>query len=93
MCMKKLPRVRALKKAMKEQLNTMTNEEVQRSVSDLYDAMLERELIKQEQKRKGFGYDISKSDKRNSRSREDDGVCSEGEQPSEPGEPEGLWTP
>ena len=86
MCMKKLPRVRALKKAMKEQLNTMTKEEVQQSVSDLYDAMLERELIKQDQKRKGFGYDISQSGKRDSRSREDDGVCSESQQPEQPGE-------
>ena len=91
--MKKLPKVRALKKAMKEQLNTMTKEEVQQSVSDLYDAMLERELIKQDQKRKGFGYDISQSSKRDSRSRKDDGVRSESEQPSEPGESEGLGTP
>ena len=91
--MKKLPKVRALKKAMKENINTMTSEEVQQSVSDLYDEMLKQAFIKQEQKKKGFGYDISEPGKRNSRSREDDGVCSEGEQPSEPGESEGLWTP
>ncbi len=78
---------------MKDQINTMTKEEVQQSVSDLYDAMLERALIKNEQKRKGFGYDISESRKRNSRGGGDDGVRSEGEQSSEPGEPEGSGTP
>jgi len=91
--MRKLSKVRRLKKAMKDQINTMTKEEVQQSVSDLYDAMLERALIKNEQKRKGFGYDISESRKRNSRSGGDDGVRSEGEQSSEPGEPEGSGTP
>ena len=91
--MKKLSKVRRLKKAMKDHLNTMTKEEVQQSVSDLYDAMLKRALIKNEQKRKGFGYDISESRKRNSRGGEDDGVRSEGEQSSEPGEPEGIGTP
>ena len=74
-------------------INTMTAEEIQTGVSDLYDAMLERALIKNEQKRKGFGYDISESRKRNSRGGEDDGVRSEGEQSSEPGEPEGSGTP
>jgi len=74
-------------------INTMTAEEIQTGVSDLYDAMLERALIKNEQKRKGFGYDISESRKRDSRGGEDDGVRSEGEQSSEPGEPEGSGTP
>jgi uncharacterized GH25 family protein len=91
--MKKLSKVRRLKKAMKEHINTMTKEEVQQSVSDLYDAMLERALIKNAQKQKGFGYDISESRERNSRGGEDDGVRSEGEQSSEPGEPEGSGTP
>ena len=90
--MKKLSKVRRLKKAMKN-INTMTAEEIQTGVSDLYDAMLERALIKNEQKRKGFGYDISEARKRDSRGGEDDGVRSEGEQSSEPGEPEGSGTP
>ncbi|AGH26835.1 hypothetical protein SXBG_00099 [Synechococcus phage S-CAM1] len=90
--MKKLSKVRRLKKAMKN-INTMTSEEIQTGVSDLYDAMLERALIKNEQKRKGFGYDISESRKRDSRGGADDGVRSEGEQSSEPGEPEGSGTP
>ena len=68
----------------------MTPEEINSGVSDLYDAMLEEALIKNAQKQKGFGYDISESRKRNSRSGEDDGVRSEGEQSSEPGEPEGT---
>ena len=55
--------------------------------------MLEEALIKNAQKQKGFGYDISESRKRNSRGGEDDGVRSEGEQSSEPGEPEGSGTP
>jgi hypothetical protein len=90
--MKKLSKVRRLKKAMKN-INTMTPEEINSGVSDLYDAMLEEALIKNAQKQKGFGYDISESRKRNSRGREDDGVRSEGEQSSEPGESEGSGTP
>ena len=90
--MKKLSKVRRLKKAMKN-INTMTPEEINSGVSDLYDAMLEEALIKNMQKQKGFGYDISESRKRNSRSGEDDGVRSEGEQSSEPGESEGSGTP
>ena len=74
-------------------INTMTAEEIQTGVSDLYDAMLERALIKNEQKRKGFGYDISESRKRDSRGGEDDGVRSEGEQPEQPGQSESIGTP
>ena len=66
-------------------INTMTPEEMNSGISDLYDAMLEEALIKNAQKQKGFGYDISESRKRNSRGGEDDGVRSEGEQSEQPG--------
>ena len=74
-------------------INTMTPEEMNSGISDLYDAMLEEALIKNAQKQKGFGYDISESRKRNSRGGEDNGVRGESEQPEQPGEPEGSGTP
>ena len=79
-------KLRRLKKALKSNFNKMTPDEMNSGISDLYDAMLEKALIQNEIKRKGFGYDIGKSSDSDSRSGEDDGVCSEGEQPSEPGE-------
>ena len=42
---------------------------------------------------KGFSNEFSEIGDGNSRRREDDGVRSEGEQSSEPGEPEGSGTP
>jgi hypothetical protein len=85
--MKRKPTIRSIKKALKKP-ELYSTEEYQYLISNLYAAMIQDELRKQNNKKKGFGYVERKTNIDYSRSGEDDGLYCEGEQPIESGEPE-----
>ena len=83
--------IRLAKKALKiaqTKPDLFTQEELQYMSLQLVRAKIalkaKQQLRKQE---KGFSNELSETSNGNSRSREDDGVRSEGEQPEQPGEP------
>tara|TARA_X000001036_G_scaffold88249_2_gene80358 strand:- start:9607 stop:9849 length:243 start_codon:yes stop_codon:yes gene_type:complete len=80
-----MKRSRILKKALK--IAVRSGQGVDNLVGAYADELLKEALIKQTNKRKGFGYVERKIDFSDSGSGEDDGVRSEGEQPEQSGEP------
>ena len=83
--------IRLAKKAIKEAKtnpNLYTDEELQYMTMQLIRAKIGLKLKQQRRKQeKGFSNEFSETRNSNSRSGEDDGVRSEGEQPEQPGEP------
>lgn len=81
--------IRLAKKAIKEAKtnpNLYTAEEISYMVIQLTRAKIALKLKQQRRKQeKGFSNEFSETINGNSRSGEDDGVCSEGEQPQQPG--------
>jgi hypothetical protein len=86
--MKRKGKLRAIKKALRKP-DLYSNEEYNYLMSGFYDELLKDELRKQNNKRKGFGYGQRETGIGDSESGGDDGLCSESEQPEQPGEPEG----
>ena len=82
--------IRLAKKAIKEakkKPELYTEEELQYMALQLIRAKIGLKLKQQRRKQeKGFSNEFSETRNSNSRSGEDDGVCSEGEQPEQPGE-------
>jgi hypothetical protein len=82
--------IRLAKKAIKEAKtnpNLYTAEEISYMVIQLTRAKIALKLKQQRRKQeKGFSNEFSETINSNSRSGEDDGVRSEGEQPQQPGE-------
>jgi hypothetical protein len=83
--------IRLAKKAIKEARkdpNLYTEEELQYMTMQLIRAKIGLKLKQQRRKQeKGFSNEFSETRNSNSRSGEDDGVRSAGEQPEQPGEP------
>ena len=83
--------IRLAKKAIKEAKtnpNLYTAEEISYMALQLARAKIALKLKQQRRKQeKGFGNEFSETINSNSRSGEDDGLRSEGEQPEQPGEP------
>jgi hypothetical protein len=83
--------IRLAKKAIKEAKtnpNLYTAEEISYMVIQLTRAKIALKLKQQRRKQeKGFSNEFSETINSNSRSGEDDGLRSEGEQPEQPGEP------
>ena len=86
-----MKRSRILKKAIKSAVRN--GKGLDNLVGAYADELLKEALIKQTSKRKGFGYVERKTDFSDPRGGEDDGVCSESQQPEQSGEPEGSGTP
>ena len=84
--MKRKPRLRAIKKALRKP-DLYTSEEYERLMSGFYDELVRDEIRKQNNRNKGFGYVEREIDLGDSESGGDDGICSEGEQPEQSGEP------
>ena len=83
--MKRKPRLRAIKKALRKP-DLYTSEEYERLMSGFYDELVRDEIRKQNNRNKGFGYVEREIDLGDSESRGDDGICSESEQPEQSGE-------
>ena len=81
--MKRKPRLRAIKKALRKP-DLYTPKEYERLMSGFYDELVRDELRKQTYKRKGFGYVEREIDLGDSEVGGDDGLRSEGEQPEQP---------
>ena len=83
--------IRLAKKAIKEAKNNpnlYTEEELQYMTMQLIRAKIGLKLKQQRRKQeKGFSNEFSETNNSDSRSGEDDGLRSEGEQPQQPGEP------
>lgn len=83
--------IRLAKKAIKEAKtnpNLYTAEEISYMVIQLTRAKIALKLKQQRRKQeKGFSNEFSETINNNSRSGEDDGLRSEGEQPEQPGQP------
>jgi hypothetical protein len=86
-----MKRSRILKKAIKSAVRN--GKGLDNLVGAYADELLKEALIKQTNKRKGFGYVERETDFGDPRGGEDDGVCSESQQSEQPGEPEGSGTP
>jgi len=82
--MRKNRGVRALKKALKSP-DLYSEEEYKYLLTGYYNQLVKKELKKYATKQKGFGY-ISQTLISDATSGTDDGVYSEGEQPTEPRE-------
>jgi len=79
-----MKRSRVLKKALSSAVKN--GQGIDNLVGAYADELLKEALQKQTIKRKGFGYVERKFDFSDPRGGEDDGVCSESEQPIESGE-------
>jgi len=86
-----MKRSRILKKAIKSAVRN--GKGLDNLVGAYADELLKEALIKQTNKRKGFGYVERETDFSDPRGGEDDGVRSESQQSEQPGEPEGSGTP
>jgi hypothetical protein len=86
-----MKRSRILKKALKSAVRS--GQGVEQLIGAYTDELLKEALIKQTNKRKGFGYVERQTDFSDPRGGEDDGVRSESQQSEQPGEPEGSGTP
>lgn len=86
-----MKRSRILKKAIKSAVRD--GKGLDNLVGAYADELLKEALIKQTNKRKGFGYVERETDFSDPRGGEDDGVRSESQQSEQPGEPEGSGTP
>ena len=84
--MKRKPRLRAIKKALRKP-DLYTSKEYERLMSGFYDELVRDEIRKQKYKRKGFGYVERETGISDSEVGGDDGLCSESEQPEQPGQP------
>ena len=84
--MKRKPRLRAIKKALRKP-DLYTPKEYERLMSGFYDELVRDEIRKQNNRNKGFGYVESETGLDDSESGGDDGLCSESEQPEQPGQP------
>ena len=86
-----MKRSRILKKAIKSAVRN--GKGLDNLVGAYADELLKEALIKQTNKRKGFGYVERETDFSDPRGGEDDGVRSESIEPEQSGEPEGSGTP
>ena len=86
-----MKRSRILKKALQSAVRS--GKGIDNLVGAYADELMKAALIKQTKKRKGFGYVESQTDFSDPRGGEDDGVCSESQQPQQSGESEGSGTP
>ena len=84
--MKRKPRLRAIKKALRKP-DLYTPKEYERLMSGFYDELVRDELRKQNNRNKGFGYVERETGISDSEVGGDDGLCSESEQPEQPGQP------
>ena len=80
--MKRKPRLRAIKKALRKP-DLYTPKEYERLMSGFYDELVRDELRKQNKRNKGFGYVERETSLCDSESGGDDGLCSESEQPEQ----------
>ena len=84
--MKRKPRLRAIKKALRKP-DLYTPKEYEHLMSGFYDELVRDEIRKQHNRNKGFGYVECETGISDSEVGGDDGLCSESEQPEQPGQP------
>lgn len=84
--MKRKGKLRAIKKALRKP-DLYSPKEYEYLMSGFYDELVQDEIRKQNNKRKGFGYVERETSLGNPEVGGDDGLCSESEQPEQSGQP------
>ena len=90
--MKRKGKLRAIKKALRKP-DLYSPKEYEYLMSGFYDELVQDEIRKQNNKRKGFGYVERETSLGNPEVGGDDGLCSESEQPEQSGQPQSIGTP
>ena len=88
--MKRKPRLRAIKKALRKP-DLYTSEEYERLMSGFYDELVRDELRKQNKRNKGFGYVERETSLGDSESGGDDGLRGESQQSKQSRQPKRSW--
>ena len=84
--MKRKGKLRAIKKALRKP-DLYSPKEYEYLMSGFYDELVQDEIRKQNNKRKGIGYVERETSLGNPEVGGDDGLCSESEQPEQSGQP------